>query len=74
MKARRKKLRVSVLRHMKKCGNGYWLLPRCLIQSNWKEHNGGGNGRKVSVNENRRKAERPGELQICEEPYEKGAI
>ena len=29
---------------------------------------------KVSVNENRGKAEYPGELQICEEPYEKGAI
>ena len=33
-----------------------------------------GTGRKVSVNENRGKAEHPGELQICEEPYEKGAI
>ena len=26
------------------------------------------------INENRGKAEYPGELQICKEPYEKGAI
>lgn len=66
--------REKVLFVLSETGKANWLWLGYLVRFHRKKLAGGETCGKVSANENRGKVEYPDELQICEEPYEKGAI